>query len=230
MKAEPEVVMNIQIARRNDGYVIVVGGRIAIVYDGAIIGELNSLNEIVHSPPDRALENYGQRLERWTEGLRPSDSISPVSLPEALAALSFIHLGPRYPLATPRPPPGITYGHLPFRGVASGNEVFYRYEPYPTSLRIDRMTNSVVQPNTCASPQLDATFVNSGLGAVARYALPHLLPASWRYELRPPPGTAVHYGASVPLFGQSGGGVEVSFPSTFINSGPIPPPLTLPIF
>jgi hypothetical protein len=30
MKAEPEVVMNIQIARRNDGYVIVVGGRIAM--------------------------------------------------------------------------------------------------------------------------------------------------------------------------------------------------------
>ena len=56
---------------------------------------------------------------------------------------------------------------------------------------------------------------------MARYALPQLLPACWRYELRPPGNTAVHYGASVPLFGQSGGGVEVSFPSTFKNSGPI---------
>jgi hypothetical protein len=34
---------------------------------------------------------------------------------------------------------------------------------------------------------------------------------------------------SVPLYGQSGGGVEVSFPLPFDNNVPIPNPLVLPI-
>ena len=36
-------------------------------------------------------------------------------------------------------------------------------------------------------------------------------------------------GASVPLYGQSGGGVEVRFPTKATNRGPIPNPIVLPV-
>ena len=230
MDLRPEVAMNIHIARRGEDYTVVVGGRIAITYDENIVPELSRLNEALEHAARHDLEGYGNALEEWTEGLSPSGRLTPVDVSEALFVLGFIHLGPRYPFPMPPPHPPRVYGHLPFRGIASGTDVFYRYEPYPTSRRIDLKTSRVIQPNTFASPERDTAFVNSGLGAVARYALPQLLPACWRYELRPPSGTSAHYGASVPLYGQSGGGVEVSFPSTFKNQGPIPSPHVLPVF
>jgi len=230
MDLRPEVAMNIQIARRGPEYVVVVSGRIAIRYDENIVPELTRLNEALEHTARGEPQGYGRALERWTENLPTSGRLTPIDVREALSILGFIHLGPRYPSRSPRPRPRSIYGHLPFQGLASGADVFYRYEAYPTSRRIDLNTSSIIQPNTFASPELDSAFVNSGLCAVARYALPQLLPACWRYELRPPPGTGVHYGASVPLYGQSGGGVEVSFPSTFKNNGSIPPPHLLPIF
>jgi hypothetical protein len=72
-------------------------------------------------------------------------------------------------------------------------------------------------------------FTPTGLSAVGRFALPLLFPACWRYELTLPLGTRLFYGASVPLYGQSGGTVEVMFPDLFTNVGPIPPPTVLPI-
>jgi hypothetical protein len=229
MDSEPEVAMNIQIVTRGEEYAAVVNGRIAITYDEAIVTELSRLNEVLRPPPDGPTDSYGERLERWTESLPVSPPVTPVRVADALTVLGFIHFGPRSPLpGTPWRPRHI-HGHLPFHGLASGNDIFYRYEAYPTSRRIDRATNCVIQPDTFASPKLDADYVNSGLGAVARYALPQLLPARWRYELKPPAGTAIHYGASVPLYGQSGGGVEVLFPSVFKNNGPIPPTHVLPI-
>lgn len=81
-----------------------------------------------------------------------------------------------------------------------------------------------------AAPMSDLPLVPTGLSAVSRYALPSLLPARWRYELRPPAGTKMRYGASVPLYGQSGGGVEVMFPLPFNNVGHIADPVLLPIF
>jgi hypothetical protein len=227
MERQPEIAMNIQIAKSHGDYVIVVAGRIAVEYDNEIIHNLASLNELMRSGRDD--ESYVQSLERWTNGLPESSPLRPVSASEAFAALGFIHLGPRIRYPSPPVPPPVTYGHLPFQGTAGGADIFYRYEPYPTSRRIDRINGKVILPNTYASPRLDAAFVNSGLGAVARCALPQLLPARWRYELRPPSGTLVHYGACVPLFGQSGGGVEVSFPMCFANAGAIPPPQILPI-
>lgn len=220
--------MNIQIARSGDGYVVVVAGRIAIRYDAAVISELARLNEAIGSP-GTDLESYARNLDEWTNSLPSSSSLTWVPLLEALSVLGFIHFGPRFPFRRPPAVPPVVYGHLPFRGAASGSEIYYRYEAYPGSRRIDLAGNRVIHPNTFASPELDAVYVNSGLGAVARYALPQLLPARWRYELRPPAGTRVYYGASVPLYGQSGGGVEVSFPNPFTNDGPIPQPLVLPV-
>jgi hypothetical protein len=148
MDAEPEVAMNIQIVKRGQEYAVVVAGRIAITYDEAIISELNRLNEILQSPPEAPTANYGERLENWTENLQTSRPVTPVPVDEAFTVLGMIHLGPRSPL--PRTPwrPSYVYGHLPFHGLASGNDIFYRYEAYPTSRRIDRTTHKVVKANS----------------------------------------------------------------------------------
>ena len=64
--------------------------------------------------------------------------------------------------------------------------------------------------------------------AVARFALPNLMPACYRWELQPDSGTLIECGASVPLYGQSGGGVEVRFPKDTNNRCPIADPVILP--
>jgi len=63
---------------------------------------------------------------------------------------------------------------------------------------------------------------------VARFALPSLMPACYRYELQPVTGTVIECGAAVPLYGQSGGGVEVKFTSLTKNRCPIADPIVLP--
>lgn len=226
MAEEPEVGMDIQIGERDDSFVLVVGGRLVVQIDEAIVAQLARLNELMR-PARPGTEGY---IEEWTASLPESSSVRPVSKDIALNVLGFIHLGPLMPLPPPLPRPALIYGHLPFHGLCSGREKFYRYEHYPTSLRIDLTTHEIKKRDTYAAPSLELNYVNTGLGAVARYATPSLLPARWRYELTPPSGTPMHYGASVPLYGQSGGGVEVMFPRKFVNVVPIPTPHVLPIF
>src|ERR1700757_4465302 len=43
------------------------------------------------------------------------------------------------------------------------------------------------------------------------FALPNRIPACHRYQLQPHANTDIECGASVPLYGQSAGGVEVKF-------------------
>ena len=63
MDEQPEVAMNIQIARRGDEYVVVVGGRIAITYDENIVPELDRLNEALGHAARREPEGYASALE-----------------------------------------------------------------------------------------------------------------------------------------------------------------------
>ena len=131
-------------------------------------------------------------------------------------------------LPSPPVPPSVIYGHLPFTGQTDPNEVFYRCEHWPTSRSINVATGQVAA-NTFAFPASELSFVPTGFAAVGRYALPNLVPACRRYEIRPPTGTPVRCGASVPLYGQAGGGVEVKFLNTFANVGIIPSPVVLPV-
>lgn len=85
-----------------------------------------------------------------------------------------------------------------------------------------------MSPGTFTAPASEAPFIASGFGAVGRFALPNLSPANWRWEIRPPSGTPFRCGASVPLYGQAGGGVEVEFSQGFANVGPIANPVVLP--
>ncbi|NTD88377.1 hypothetical protein [Agrobacterium tumefaciens] len=125
-----------------------------------------------------------------------------------------------------QPQPRNIYGHLPYRGSSDGTDVFYRWEPFPSSRRIDQITGQISAQTYCA-PASEAPFVPTGFAAVGRFALPNLSPANWRWEIRPPAGTRFYCGASVPLFGQAGGGVEAMFPNGFSNIGPIANPVIL---
>jgi hypothetical protein len=85
-----------------------------------------------------------------------------------------------------------------------------------------------IAQDTYAAPASEAPFAVTGFAAVARFALPNLMPACFRYELQPVAGTLIECGASVPLYGQSGGGVEVKFTNLTNNRCAIADPIILP--
>jgi hypothetical protein len=127
----------------------------------------------------------------------------------------------------PRPArPASIYGHLPFTGVTQLGDCYYRCEHWPVSRRV--LAPHTVLAGTYGFPESELDFVPTGFAAVGRYALPDLPPACRRYEIRPDTGDTVQCGASVPLYGQAGGGVEVMFPKQLKTAAPIVPPTVLP--
>jgi hypothetical protein len=226
----PEIAMDLQIGKRPDGeFVLVIGGRVGLTYDEGLTAQMAKYRALVGDPVRAGSATHDARSLDWLGSLPEAGSLEPVAIDQALTALRLIHLGPRgkLPPAPMRPP--YIYGHLPFHGVCGGSDNYYRYEHFPTSLRIDQANQRVIKPDTYAAPESELAFTPTGLSAVARFALPSLLPACWCWKLQPKKGTVIHYGASVPLYGQSGGGVEVCFPKPFDNAVPILNPNVLNI-
>ncbi|MBX9947823.1 MAG: hypothetical protein K2Y39_01540 [Candidatus Obscuribacterales bacterium] len=83
---------------------------------------------------------------------------------------------------------------------------FYRYTSNPTD---SRFSVNTLRADTYLTTENDQTFVNSGFGAVGRYALPMPVPASFRREYELPAFTSLMVGTVGPNYGQAGGGVEV---------------------
>lgn len=229
MANQPEVAMDIQVVRLPPigQHAIIIGARLAITEDEYSREDPSEISEIMGRERIPTPEGYGRRLVAWTNRLDPCPAISIVSLPAA--HLKLIHLGPLGTHFGMPARPSFIYGHLPFHGLCGGSDVFYRYEAYPTSLRIDQALNKTTKRDTYAAPLSERDFTLTGLSAVGRFALPSLAPHSTRWELTPVANTPVHYGASVPLYGQSGGAVEVMFPKPFDNAVAIPNPTQLPI-
>ena len=94
-----------------------------------------------------------------------------------------------------------------FRAVSRG-EAFYRYSAFPNDRRL-RSEDGVIPAGTYLTSHGDTRFAVSGLGAVARYALPNPAPAIFLFAIGVPTGTALMCGTASPSFGQSGGGVEL---------------------
>lgn len=122
-------------------------------------------------------------------------------------------------IAAPIPPPGTP---LVLNTATNGIDAFLRFS---YSAHDWHTRGAFVQPGTYATPYRDGATVNSGFAAVARYALPVPLAAKYVRLITPPAGTAVRVGASGPLYGQSGGGVEAFFPNGFPHA---PRPFALP--
>ena len=82
---------------------------------------------------------------------------------------------------------------------------FFRYTSSPAD---GRFSAGQLNSDTYLTTFNDQQFVNSGFGAVGRYALPLPMPASYKHEYTLPAGTRLLVGTVAPQFGQSGGGVE----------------------
>ena len=250
---------------------LVLGGRLAIHFDNLDRDRLASFVEVLRTPRDgfdRAWEVWADRrgnsrkvtpfpkreLEERGDWHPDQDQLDQEQ-DEALDALYTIFTGfpppprpprrpPLHPPHLPPPParPAYVYGHLPFFKTTGNDDVFYRYESFPTSIRILRpqalaphlraiAPDGGIVPGTYAAPASELPFMPTGLAAVARQALPSLMPARWRWELQPVIGTGILFGTSVPLYGQSGGGVEVRFdhPPLTASRSPIANPVVLPV-
>lgn len=200
--------------------------RLIQVVGGEVIYDLGGPDDGVPLPPwmfDGEREDRIAGFRDWLGSLPTAD----VTLREGTVIPVRFLINPAGPFPPPPNPPPLIFGHLPYVGTCGGDQVFYRWEPFPSSRRVNQVTGAI-SPGTYTAPSSEAPFVASGFGAVGRFALPNLSPACWRWELRPPVGTAFRCGASVPLYGQSGGGVEAEFPTGFSNVGPIANPFILP--
>lgn len=235
-----EIRMGIQAAMYEGGPAIVIATQVLAVLDindtalgvspfrdfstyhmaslsrAAILGEEN---------PSGIFNSWIRSLPEAPENIRVVDADEDAIF--ASSILAYFILRAKGPIPTPPARPPHVYGHLPFTGVCTDGDVFYRFESSPTSWRVNQSTGEI-SGGTYGCPPSELPMIPSGLAAVARYALPSVLPARWRYEIRPEPGTIFRYGASVPLYGQSGGGVEVMFPNDFKNVGPIANPVIMP--
>lgn len=154
--------------------------------------------------PEPGPQGWAEVFQSWLNGLPLAPDLAPVSF---RAGAGIVVVPPPVLAPAPAYPVGV-YGHVPFQGTTQANDRFCRFEAWPTSRRVNTPVGQVA-PGTFAGPWSEDQFIACGFGAVARFALPCLLPACFRWELEVGPGTPVKCGAAIPLFGQSGGGVEV---------------------
>lgn len=201
----------------------------------------------IHAWLEEGTAGAEERLETWLDSLQSGRD------PQAAFDAWIENVIPLAVRITPVPPPPpgspvigtpggsvaaapvaatVPYGHLMFQSHTAARDVFYRWEAFPTSRRIIP-TKRTIAANTFASPASEVPFMPTGFAAVGRCALPNPFPSCFRWELQPVAGTLIRCGASVPLFGQSGGGVEVMFPggappAAIAMRGPIANPVRIP--
>jgi len=217
---------------------LVVHGLVAVPLDDSMQEAMVSFYEEVWGEGcnRRDKEDIEKRYDRWLGSL---DGVAvtpePIERPTLAAmVLAAAAANPPPPphrhslvpggLHPPGGPPNV-YGHLPFATQTMPNEVFYRCEAWPTSVRL---VGTTIKQGTFASPESELPFLQTGFAAVARNALPSFFPACFQYTLTPKP-VGIRCGAVVPMFGQSGGGVEVVFMAPGQNSTHFAPNVIPPL-
>jgi hypothetical protein len=224
--AIPEAAMGLQAVQIGDMAALIVGGQIAILPDDRVAEQLRALSERVWMRDGEQREAQISDFDSWRGTLPMAQNVTFYPQQPLKAILGFILHGPVGPLPLAPLPPPYVYGHLLFHGSTQAKDVFYRYESFPTSQRINQTTKTIAA-NSFAAPESEMPLTPSGFSAVARFALPSLFPARWRWELKPVAGTVLKCGASVPLYGQSGGGVEAMFVASTMMRAPVPNPFVL---
>jgi hypothetical protein len=232
------------VAQKNTETVsLVIGGTILVDMDEdlpqiatwlAKAGWLGAQYDIL-SAATAPFDYHIHAFDKWCESLDSADyeDLLPV---DANIHFRFL-LDPFDPATTPRgPKPSMSssgrplvHGHLPFTGHTTQGTVFFRAEPFPRSRAIDPKGGRVsAGQGLYGFPPSECPFIPTGFAAVGRYALPNVAPSIFRWELRPPANILYSAGASVPLFGQAGGGVEICIEADFDNVGHIANPVVLP--
>ncbi len=217
--------------RATSEYYAVIGGQVGVPLDRSTFSEPDgNLLTARWLDPSLPVPERVAAFKEWVDQLEPAPELSAVSTAEERAAAFASILGIYRRNLYPWPPccPDPVYGHLPFRTKTPYDAVYYRWEPLPSSRRIMRQGEPRIAKGTFAAPATETFFCPTGFAAVARFALPMLWPACFRWELQPKAGTDIYCGACVPMYGQSGGGVEVSFVNGAANRCPIADPVFLP--
>jgi len=237
---EPEIFAGVQMGvkvsqvRPDKRYYLVLGCQVAIEFDEKTRSDLDAFYAATWGS-ERAPRGIIELYRKWIRSLNP-ETIEPyfVTRTDLISFVAAVFPSPppnRPDLTTGYPLlpslPQNFYGHLPFKTTTRWDEHFYRFEPYPDSKKITMANPGIIKAMTYASPSAELPFLNTGFAAVARNALPSMFPAVFRYELQPEGGKIIHCGAIVPNYGQSGGGVEVYFPTEVPNRGPIANPVIL---
>lgn len=246
---QPETAMGVQIvagegSSLDEAFIVFSGQFMLHARDTFLVNgkaePIDFQKDLWDDPEKRGEATHLKLFEEWLKPLPLWEaSTSKLSVLPLAAFIIF----PRTKFLIPPQPMPKTYGHLPFKGRTGVDETYYRWEPTPISKRIrrrvmitEKLSNGTekktpadtVAKDTFAAPMSEVPFMPTGFSSVARQALPQLLPACYRWELHPPANTPMRCGAIVPMFGQSGGGVEVAFPDEFVNVGPIANPVVLP--
>ena len=120
----------------------------------------------------------------------------------------------------------LSHGSFPAR--VSNRQRFARFTAFVNDRRI--LDDASVVPGTYITSANDTDHVNTGLGAVARYALPFPAPAIYRFDItihatRP---VTVMCGNVEPAYNQSGGGIEFQLPNEGQHAVASREPKTLP--
>ena len=228
---EPDLAMGLQLGMVLGKPYVILYGKIAVQLDSDVgpeplyqqVSELLTHDDTFDQLPDR-LETWRANLGEVAVAPANTQELEAMTAPQIGALVAFTM--PTLPYVPPPPPaPSYIYGHLPFKGKTTNGDKFLRFEPWPTSIRV---VLSTVSDRTFAGPVSERPLVPNGFAAVGRYALPSLLPACTVWEISPPAGTDLEAGASVPLFGQAGGGAEVCF-TKGTTAATIPPPTSIPV-
>jgi hypothetical protein len=248
---QPEVLPGIQMGLwRRKRRCLIVGDLVVLIFDKSLRDEFESFYASTWGRDAGAsARNIEQAYRSWLRELEETGEVEPVRS----SRREISRLVSEYTYDDPPPdtdngdrpappdrsdldrnrsderPQGLPdqYGHLPFKSLTKEREVFYRWESWPDSRRV-LQNEKRIKPQTFAAPQSEVPFAPTGFGAVARFALPSFFPHVFRWEIQPDAGTTIFCGAVVPMFGQSGGGVEVYFVDGAHNRGPIANPVVLP--
>ena len=98
--------------------------------------------------------------------------------------------------------------HGSFEATVHRLQRFCRFSAFSNDRRI--LPDSTLLPGAYVTSVNDADHVNTGLSAVARYALPNNAPAIFRFDvtIRPEKPVRLMCGTVKPAHNQSGGGIE----------------------
>jgi hypothetical protein len=227
----PEIAMDLNFGRSGSNFYLVISCTMAVRLDESTFTEPEASFFLPEQNENLSPDARTRSFMDWFRSRPVLDTVGTATPQQAWVAFMGA-IGPvtptgPLPFPPPRPPPPSIYGHLPFKAKTLADTVIYRWEAYPTSKRIDLVAKTIAK-DTYAAPASEVPFAPTGFAAVARFALPNLMPACYRYELQPDANTDIECGASVPLYGQSGGGVEVKFVKQTNNRCAIANPVVLP--
>lgn len=202
--ASPEILSGMQYARLDDTSsepALIINGLVGITAGPDLGTELKDFYEQTWMAfrQDPTTVNIAQLYQTWLNNLdeRPIDDPEVISGDDLRQFAATMHQQIAHHIPPPPPtrptvlpggtrPAGIpkVAGHLPFQDLTTAFDIFYRFEAWPSSIRVGIGSHGAPIPagqiqapgtikyETYANPSSELPFLPTGFAAVARNALP----------------------------------------------------------